>query len=225
MDASRLILVLTLYAVVTGFAFASADDRTTTRPSTSNTKREDAVKAVFAAWSEELMRPGKQPPPDAEYQFIRHDTGNSPVDIIRVTYQSDGDKVTLSQTLCLFCVKVEDMKDLHRDGDIPLDDVRWIAARYLRSADDLAIEWIDKKTPPHEGRAKENQPRMAAPLRTLHFVLRPSAILFFGLKAQDSPSALRLGWGASMNRFWFTEPDRASVADNDEERALQVLLR
>jgi hypothetical protein len=208
-------IVIVLFALgfsIQAFSLVSVAGDEPTKPTTVPSDKEEMAKAAFAVWCQDLMSAASQPPDDAECRLTVHDSGPNPVDVIRTQYRVNDLTVTITQTLCLYSVKVAGIKE-----QPSVDDIQKVAAELLKDGDRLALVADEHDGALRSGRVAGDQKGGSMALRSLRFIVRPSVVIFYGLKHQDSPSSLRLGWGKSFNKFWFARPNLKTERPDEDE--------
>jgi hypothetical protein len=192
----------------------------TSRPSRSKMprlsleERERLAKEVFMGWCLQLMSEGLGPPADLPLELHGVDGKEYPVDVVRGQYKLADKTITVTQTKCVFCIKFENI-DLKREGVTELDVVTALARQYFNNPGEIKFEWTDQAASPRVGRATPMQITLSQFLQHLAFTVDGSTVRIYGLKHVDGPSQLVLGFGRSLNSWWFTTYDRSAPKPRD----------
>ncbi len=166
--------------------------------------RAGAVEQIAATWAEMFITAAYQPPSRARYVFLPGD-GASRCYLLRMRYQVEDRVITITQSLCIFCLTVE------RPGPAPDTandnaEAAKLASKIFTHAE--GVKLLEKRRHGRmvEGVAQGPAPAEAPWLRRFRWWCEPGRTGFYFIKTDGKPSPAITGLGIELNRYWFTRP-------------------
>lgn len=171
-----------------------------------NSRNAEGPQAVADAWNATLLNCDYRPPLGAKFcQLAR--SGDNDCDRLCICYSIGTKKMTVTQTLCMFGVLIEETRT---DGAAPqtLADVRALARAVFRNAGSLDLI-ADNGARQLRGTARPTNSGMRdhIPWSTyFKWKCDARAVAFWLLKDDGHPRMADCGPALDANKFWFSNP-------------------